>query len=60
MSALFWLAQAQMCQIEPSFFAVPRFRGFRPLEGAIGHIAWRDLDEEAETEKSMQFWIKTL
>ncbi len=37
-----------------------RRRGFRPLEGAIGHIAWRDLDEEAETEKPMQFWIKTL
>lgn len=37
-----------------------RRRGYAPVEGLIGHIAWRDLDEEEETEKPMQFWMKAL
>jgi GNAT superfamily N-acetyltransferase len=35
-------------------------RGYRKLDGVIGHISWRDLDEMAETPKPMQFWIKAL
>lgn len=37
-----------------------RKRGFAPLEGVIGKIAWKDLDEAEETEKPMRFWIKEL
>lgn len=37
-----------------------RRRGYEPVPGLIGHIAWRDLDEEEQTEKPMQFWIKRL
>ncbi|SNB51703.1 hypothetical protein SAMN07250955_101124 [Arboricoccus pini] len=33
-------------------------RGFTKLEGAVGTMSWRDLDETAESEKPMQFWIK--
>ncbi|MCB2135017.1 MAG: GNAT family N-acetyltransferase [Rhodobacteraceae bacterium] len=35
-------------------------RGYAPLAGAIATYSWRDLGEAAETEKPMQFWIKTL
>jgi GNAT superfamily N-acetyltransferase len=35
-------------------------RGYQPIPGLIGHISWRDLDEDAETPKPMQFWIKRL
>jgi GNAT superfamily N-acetyltransferase len=37
-----------------------RKRGFAPVPGMLGRIAWRDLDEERETEKPMQFWVKAL
>ena len=37
-----------------------RRRGYAPLEGAIGHLSWRDLDEAEETPKPMQFWTKQL
>jgi hypothetical protein len=30
------------------------------VPGLVGHIGWRDLDEERETKKPMQFWIKRL
>lgn len=37
-----------------------RRRGYAPVPGLIGHIAWQDLDEDRETEKPMQFWIRRL
>ena len=37
-----------------------RKRGYEKAPGMIGHITWRDLDEEAESPKPMQFWIKRL
>lgn len=37
-----------------------RKRGYRPLAGVVARFAWKDLDQPAETDKSLQFWIKTL
>ena len=37
-----------------------RRRGYGKVEGMVGQIAWRDLDEAAETLKPMQFWTKRL
>lgn len=37
-----------------------RRRGFAPVPGLVGGIAWQDLDEAGESEKPMQFWIKRL
>jgi GNAT superfamily N-acetyltransferase len=35
-------------------------RGYAKAEGLIGRFAWKDVDQPAETEKPMQFWMKTL
>lgn len=35
-------------------------RGYRPLEGAVGRIAWKELGEASETAKPLQFWFKRL
>jgi GNAT superfamily N-acetyltransferase len=35
-------------------------RGYDPAPGMVGRINWRDLDEEHETAKDMQFWVKRL
>lgn len=37
-----------------------RARGYAPQPGAVAHFAWRDIGTEAETEKPMQVWIRTL
>ncbi|HEY9019286.1 MAG: GNAT family N-acetyltransferase [Paracoccaceae bacterium] len=37
-----------------------RKRGYRPLAGVVAHFGWKDLDQSAETDKPLQFWIKTL
>ena len=37
-----------------------RWRGFAPVFGMLGSIAWRDLDEVEQTAKPMQFWVKSL
>ena len=37
-----------------------RGRGFAPVEGMVGQLVWRDVDQEAETAKPMQFWMKAL
>jgi hypothetical protein len=37
-----------------------RRRGYERARGMVGSIAWRDLDEPAETPKPMQFWTKRL
>lgn len=37
-----------------------RKRGYRPLQGAIAHFSWKDLDLAEETKKPLQFWIRDL
>ena len=37
-----------------------RRRGYERVPGMVGSIAWRDLDESAETPKPMQFWTRRL
>lgn len=35
-------------------------RGYRRVQDMVGRLSWRDLGEERETEKDMQFWVKAL
>ncbi len=35
-------------------------RGYRMVDGMIGKLRWRDIDQPEETEKLMQFWIRPL
>jgi GNAT superfamily N-acetyltransferase len=35
-------------------------RGYRRLDGMTTSFAWKDIDQTAETEKPMQFWMKAL
>ncbi len=37
-----------------------RKRGYEKLAGGIVHFPWRDIGEEAETEKPMQVWMRRL
>lgn len=37
-----------------------RKRGYEPLAGAIAQFSWKDVDQEAETQKPLQFWIRDL
>jgi GNAT superfamily N-acetyltransferase len=35
-------------------------RGYAKAEGLLGLFAWKDIDQSAETEKPMQFWMRPL
>jgi GNAT superfamily N-acetyltransferase len=35
-------------------------RGYAPLPGAIATYRWKDVDQAADTDKSLQFWSRTL
>jgi GNAT superfamily N-acetyltransferase len=37
-----------------------RKRAYRPLAGVVARFRWKDLDAAEETEKPLQFWIRTL
>ena len=37
-----------------------RARGYAPLDGVIGHYAWKDVDRDLETDHPMQFWHRQL
>lgn len=37
-----------------------RKRGYRPLPGVIARFSWTDVGELAETEKPLQFWMRSL
>lgn len=37
-----------------------RARGYEKLPGAVAHFSWKDLDQEHETDKPLQFWIRDL
>lgn len=35
-------------------------RGYRQADGMMAYFAWKDVGEEQQTEKPMQFWLKDL
>ncbi|SPJ28123.1 GNAT family N-acetyltransferase [Falsiruegeria mediterranea] len=35
-------------------------RGYAKVPGAVAQFSWKDLDEMAETQKPLQFWIREL
>ncbi|WP_353472812.1 GNAT family N-acetyltransferase [Salipiger sp. H15] len=37
-----------------------RKRGYAPLEGVVARFRWRDVDQSAETEHPLQFWLRDL
>jgi len=37
-----------------------RKRGYAPVPGLIGQFPWRDIGEEEETPKPMQFWMRPI
>ncbi len=37
-----------------------RARGYVPLPGAIAQFSWKDIGQDAETPKPLQFWIRDL
>jgi len=37
-----------------------RKRGYAPMPGVLARFKWKDVGDAAETEKSLQFWIRAL
>lgn len=37
-----------------------RKRGYRPIDGALGHYDWKDIDQPTESRHPMQFWLRDL
>lgn len=37
-----------------------RKRGYAPLPGVVAEYAWKDIGEQTETAKPLQFWIRKL
>lgn len=37
-----------------------RKRGYQQLEGVVAKFRWKDLGDEAQTEKPLQFWLREL
>ncbi|MEL0438272.1 GNAT family N-acetyltransferase [Phycobacter sp. K97] len=37
-----------------------RKRGYAPLPGVVAEFSWKDVDQQAETRKPLQFWIRDL
>ena len=37
-----------------------RKRGYAPVDGLTASFPWKDIGDEAETEKPMQFWMRDL
>ena len=35
-------------------------RGYRRVEGLVTQFAWKDIDQDGETDKPMQFWMRDL
>ena len=33
-------------------------RGYRPIQSLQTHFSWKDVDQDHETSKTMQFWIR--
>ena len=48
---------------EPGYVPLDGFwrkRGYAPIEGLIAYFKWKDIDQDEETAKPMQFWGKAL
>jgi GNAT superfamily N-acetyltransferase len=50
------LRPAQARSLEPFW----RGRGYAPLPRVVAKFAWKDVDASSETQKPLQFWIKSL
>lgn len=37
-----------------------RARGYEPLPGVVAQFSWKDIGEDGETQKPLQFWIRDL
>jgi len=37
-----------------------RGRGYAPLDGVLARFKWKDIGQQAQTEKSLQFWHRAL
>ncbi|WP_170409961.1 GNAT family N-acetyltransferase [Ruegeria atlantica] len=37
-----------------------RARGYEPLPGVVAQFSWKDIGEEGETAKPLQFWMRNL
>lgn len=37
-----------------------RARGYEPLPGAVAQFSWKDIGEEGESLKPLQFWVRDL
>ncbi|WP_300070263.1 GNAT family N-acetyltransferase [uncultured Ruegeria sp.] len=37
-----------------------RARGYKPLPGVVAQFSWKDIGDEGETLKPLQFWIRDL
>lgn len=37
-----------------------RKRGYAPVKGAVAHFRWKDIGHSEETEKPLQFWMRSL
>ncbi len=37
-----------------------RKRGYAPLPGVVAHFRWKDIDQQDQTEKPLQFWMREL
>lgn len=37
-----------------------RRRGYRPVPGAVARFSWKDIDREAQDDKSLQVWLRRL
>ncbi len=37
-----------------------RARGYEPLPGAVAQFSWKDVGQEDETQKPLQFWIRDM
>ena len=50
------LRPAEYAPLDPFW----RKRGYAPVDGAIAHYRWKDLDQDAETDHALQFWMRSL
>ena len=37
-----------------------RKRGYAPVDGAVAHFRWKDIDRTDETDHALQFWMRAL
>ena len=37
-----------------------RKRGYEPLPGVVAHFSWKDVGDELQSEKPLQFWMRRL